>query len=420
MFDLDKWNEIYQTLTSNVVRTILTAFGVFWGIFMLVLMMGAGNGLKNGITQEYEGQATNSFFIWTQSTTKPFKGLPAGRGFNMNNEDFIAIRQQISSAEIIAPRNQLGGHRGSNEVVRGKNTAAFGVMGDYPEIQHIEPIDVAKGRFINKLDIRDRRKIAIIGPRVEEVLFEKDEDPIGGNIRINGVIFKVVGVFKSSNDGDMGDRDAQRIYIPFTTFQQAFNYGDIIGWFAITSKASIPASIVEEEVLQFLKVRHRVHPDDRRAFGSWNSEKGFKQITALFTGIGLFTWIVGIGTLIAGVIGVSNIMLVVVKERTKEIGIRRALGATPVSITSQIIMESVILTSIAGYLGLVLGVGINEWVSYMMESGSLQLDMVRRPGVALSIALKALAILVFSGVLAGLLPAIRAVSLKPVDALRAD
>jgi len=418
LFDLDHWQEIYNALSRNKLRTFLTAFGVFWGIFMLVVMLGSGNGLRNGVSQDFDNNATNTFFVWTQRTGKPYRGLPRGRSFDLTNEDVRAVREKVPEAKIVAPRNQLGGYRGGNNVTRGTKAGAFSVMGDIPEIRQIQSVHVTRGRFLNPLDLEQRRKVAIIGSRVHEVLFEPEEDPIGQNIRINGVYFRVMGVFRSSQSGGQADRDAQTIYIPFTTFQNAFNYGNTVGWLAITSVDDVPASVAEENVLTLLKGRHRVAPDDDRAFGHYNIEEEFLKFQGLFNGISILIWIVGSGTLAAGVIGVSNIMLVIVKERTNEIGIRRALGATPISVMLQIVVEALILTSIAGYLGLIAGMGVMDLTASFLVSSGANTQMFARPGVGLSSALQALVILVVSGTLAGVIPARRAVSISPVMALR--
>lgn len=417
MFDLDKWQEMFSTLAKNPLRTFLTAFGVGWGLFMLIVMMGAGKGLENGVTSEFRNVATNSFFLWGQSTSKPYDGFGPGRSMRMTEDDFSAIREQVHSAATVAPRNQLNGFRGGNNVVRKDKSEAFGVMGDFPQINEVEGIDIRKGRFLNDLDIKERRKIAIIGSRVEEILFDEGEDPLGESIRINGVYFTVVGVFGTASSGDRAERDESRIYIPFTTFQRAFNNGNRVGWFAVRSQDGIPASLVLEEVVTLLQRRHRVHPDDKRAFGHFNMEERFSQIQGLFGGITILVWIVGIGTLIAGVIGVSNIMLVIVKERTKEIGIRRALGAKPIQIISQVLMESVVLTTLAGYAGMLVGMLTLEGVNVLIGEGA---EMFKNPSVDIPMVYQALTVLVVAGALAGLIPARKAVSVHPVEALRAD
>lgn len=417
VFDSDHWREIYEALRGNKVRTFLTAFGVFWGIFMLMVMLGAGNGLWNAIQTGFSDGATNSFFVWSQRTSKPYRGMPTGRAIQLEIADVSAIRAQVPEASVVCPRNQLGGFRGGNNVSRGTKSGAFSVMGDYPEIATIQSVRLDGGRFLDKLDLDEARKVCVIGTRVREVLFKKNEDPLGDNIRINGVYFTVIGLFKPARSGDSdGGEAAQTIFIPFTTFRTAFNFGDKVGWFAITSRDGTPASAAETKVLALLKERHRIHPDDNRALGHWNQEEEFSKLQGLFTGIRSLIWIVGIGTLAAGIIGVSNIMLVIVRERTNEIGVRRAVGATPFTVMAQVVWESVVLTSVAGYLGLVAGVAVVE-IAASIVSG-MNLDMFKNPDVPLSSALQTLAILVVSGILAGLIPARRAVKVSPVEALR--
>lgn len=420
MFDLDHWREILNALGSNKLRTFLTAFGVFWGIFLLMIMLGSGTGLANGIIDGFGDGATNTFFVWTRSTSVPYKGLPPGRSFELDNGDFTALREQIVEASAICPRNQLGGFRTGNNVMRGDKSGGFNVMGDVPEIQAIEAVRMLKGRFLNRLDLEEKRKIAVIGSRVVELLFEPDEEPIGDSIQINGVYFKVVGTFQATSQGDESDRDNQTIFIPFTTFQQAFNYGDQVGWFAITSVPGVPASKAEERTLALLKRRHSVAPEDDRAFGHFNLEEEYNQVQGLFAGIGLLIWIVGIGTLTAGVIGVSNIMLVIVRERTRELGIRRAIGATPLKIMAQIVTEAVLLTSVAGYAGLIAGIVLVDFIASTLEASGANMEMFANPSVSLDSAMKALLVLVIAGTAAGLLPARRAIRVSPVIALRAD
>nr|NQU93362.1 ABC transporter permease [Bacteroidota bacterium] len=420
MFDRDLWQEIFHTLKKNKLRTFMTAFGVFWGIFMLIIMLGSGNGLENGVTDGMGDFATNSVFIWTERTTIPYKGLPRGRGFYFDNRDIKALKQNIPEIKYLAPKIRgWSAGDGTNNTIRKNKSGAFSIMGEYPEWNKIDPMDIFMGRFINEIDINERRKVAVIGTRVREVLFEPDEDPLGQYIQLQGVYFQVVGVFKPLNTNiNFGGEKEQSIYIPFTTLQKTYNYGDIVGWFSITSKENIPASIVEEKALKLLAQRHTVSPDDKEAFGHFNLEEEFNQMNGLFTGIAGLIWVVGIGTLLAGVIGISNIMLVIVKERTREIGIQRALGATPFNIISQIILESVFLTTIAGYFGLVAGVGLVEGINYMLINMGSDNEMFKNPEVDFNVAVTALVILIFAGALAGLIPARRAVKIKPIDALR--
>lgn len=418
LFDIDKWHEIYFALRKNPLRTFFTAFGVFWGIFMLIIMMGAGEGLYNGASQDLGDMATNSVFMWTRRTTLPHKGFPRGRRYNFNNNDTKALKDNIPELKYIAPRLQGWGGNGNNNVIRGERTGAFQIQGDYPEINIIDPVNVTKGRFINYIDINEKRKVAVIGLRVLNEMFNPGENPIGDYIQIQGVYFKVIGTFQSKKNDQQAEQDNQAIYIPFTTLQKVYNYGDIVGWYSMTAKDDIPVAVVEKKAKEILKQRHSIHPDDDRAVGSFNLDKEWSKMTNLFTGIRGLVWIVGIGTLLAGVIGVSNIMLIVVKERTKEIGIQRAIGAAPSSIISQIIIESVFLTVFAGYFGLALGVGLLELLNFGLTQSGAESNMFTNPEVEFDKAMMALLILVVSGLLAGFIPARRAISIKPIDALR--
>ena len=419
MFDRDKWQEIFHTLKKNKLRTFMTAFGVFWGIFMLIIMLGSGRGLENGVSQGMGSFATNSVFIWAQQTSLPYKGLPKGRSFNFRNDDIAALKDLIPEIKYLSPKIQGWSSTGKNNVIRKDKTAAFSILGEYPEWNLIDPMEIPKGRFLNEIDIEQKRKVAVIGSRVQEILFKKDEDPIGQYIQIQGVFFQVVGTFKPLNTNiNFGGEKEQSVFIPFTTLQKTYNYGDIVGWFSLTSKDGVASSVVEEKALQLLARRHTVSPGDKEAFGHFNLQKEFDQMNGLFNGISGLIWIVGIGTLLAGVIGISNIMLVIVKERTKEIGVQRAIGATPANIMSQIITESVFLTSFAGYFGLVAGVGLIEAINFMLIKFGISNEMFKNPEVDFNVAISALIILVISGALAGLIPARRAVRIRPIDALR--
>lgn len=418
IFDKDNWQEIFATIKKNRLRTFLTAFGVFWGIFMLVIMLGSGNGLKKGVLQDFKGTATNSFYMWAQKTSKPYKGMRPGRRYNFNNDDAIALREQLPELADIAPMNQLGGHQGSSNVVRGLKSAGFGVYGVYPVIGKIRSIKMERGRFLNDNDIKEKRKVIVIGRRVREILFKKEEDPIGEYLRVNGVYFKVIGVTLQTRSGGDGQEQAQSVHMPFTTFQQAFNYGNIVGWFCITSRDEVPAEVAETKAMMLLKERHKIDPADMLAIGHWNMGTEFNKLNGLFVGIEFLIWFVGIGTLFAGVIGVSNIMLIIVKERTKEIGVKRALGATPGSVIGQLILESIFLTSLAGYFGLLAGIWLLETVSGLIPKD--ETSMFQNPEINFRVAITALVVLIISGALAGLIPAKRAVSISPVDALRSE
>ena len=272
IFDLDKWQEIYLALKQNKLRTFFTAFGVFWGIFMLVIMLGSGNGLENGAMNGMGDLATNSFFVWTQRTTMPYKGFPRGRRFNYNNKDTEALIRNIKEIEYIAPRIRGFGRTGDN-VIRGERIGSFNVQGDYPDYNKIDPVKMHKGRFINAIDIKETRKVAVIGTRVVQEMFKPEEEPIGQHLLINGVYCTVVGVFSSKKNDRQAEFENQIIFLPFSTVQKAYNLGDIVGFYAITAKKGVPASHLETKVKNFLKERHNIHPEDNRALGSFNLVK---------------------------------------------------------------------------------------------------------------------------------------------------
>lgn len=416
MFDLDRWAEIGMTLRTNRLRSLLTAAGVFWGMFMLVVMLGFGDGLESGTKRSMGGFATNAVYIWGGRTSLPYQGLRPGRHINYDNGDALAL-SQLPEIEYFAPRNQLGGWREGNNVSRGPKTGNYSVMGDYPEFNRIQPKIIDAGRFINDLDIEQFRKVAVIGKQVYDELFEPGSDAIGQHIKIRGVYYQVVGVFHSRSADDQGDRDNTTIHIPFSTFQRSLNYGDFVGWFALTGKPDVSGSELEDTVRAVLADRHKIHPDDEPAIGSFNAEKEFTQMTTLFAGIRFFVWFVGVMTLAAGVIGVSNIMLIVVRERTREIGLRRAIGATPASVVGMILQESITLTAVAGYSGLVVGVLALEGAGLLIGPDNKTMG---QPTVDLSTALWAGLILLIAGALAGLIPARSAAAIQPVQALHAE
>ncbi len=413
IFDIDNWKEIVYTLKSNKMRTFLTAFGVFWGIFMLVVMLGSGIGLQRGIFKNMGDFATNSAFMWTQSTSMAYSGFNKGRRWNFRNSDAEAIRSNVNGLERLAPRVQS-----SSTVVYNKHQGVFTIYGDYPDWNYIDPVDIVEGRYINDMDIAHKRKVAVIGRLVAEKLFEKEENPLNQFIRINGVYFRVVGIFESKKGGEQAQIEEQNIHLPFTTMQMVYNFGDIVFWFALTADPKISVAKVADDMMTLLKRRHKIHPDDNRAIGHFNVEKEFKKVSGLFNAIDILIWIVGIGTLLAGAIGISNIMLIVVKERTLELGIRRAIGATPENIITQIIFEAVVLTILAGWGGLSAGVGIlNILYNATLHAKN---SVLYQPMIDFKIALAALIILVITGVIAGLLPAYRAVKIKPIEALRSE
>jgi len=421
MFKKDNWDEILQALTANVFRTILTAFGVFWGIFILVILLAAGKGLENGVKKGFDGIATNTMFMWSQTTSKAYKGLPKMRRYDFRNSDVMALKEAFPDLLYVSPRNQLGDFNGTNNVVRGTKTSSFTVYGDYPELIKQQPMDIIKGRFINQQDIQERRKIAVIGKGVISELYEKEEEAVGTYVKINGINFMVVGVYNSKQQGGNAEQEQKNIFIPFTAFQQAFNYGDKVGWMALTAKDDKSITDLKPKILEQIKALHSINPADDRAVGNFDLYEQFNKVQSLFDILKIIAYFVGTLVLISGVIGISNIMLIVVKERTKEIGIRRALGATPAAIRGQILSESIFLTIISGMLGIAVATGIIAILNMILDSmppGSN--TMFANPSVDLGVVFVALLILVGSGLLAGFIPAQTAINVKPVDALRTE
>ncbi len=419
MFNRDRWSEILEVLTSNWVRTLLTAFGVFWGIFILILLLAAGKGLENGIKSDFGDIATNTMFMWTQTVTKSYQGMAKGRQFSYRLQDVEDIWNNVDNLRFVSPRNQLGGFRGSANVVRGIETGAFDVYGDYPEIIKQEPMDIVEGRFINHNDIEDKRKVAIIGQGVKTSLYEKGEDILGTYIKINGVNFMVIGSYKKKASGGDSEEQQKQIYVPFTAFSQAFNRGDRVGWMAITAQDGTPITEIKSQIFDIVKKNHKIHPEDNRAVGHFDLFEQYNRVESLFLALKVIAYFVGTLVLLSGVIGVSNIMLIVVKERTKDIGIRRAVGATPAKIRAQILTESVFLTIIAGMAGITFGAFLIYGLNYALEMSD-PIDMFANPSVNLGVVTIALIILVVSGLLAGMIPAQTAIRLKPVDALRSE
>ena len=419
MFNRDKWNEILEVLTSNWVRTLLTAFGVFWGIFILILLLAAGKGLENGIRADFGNIATNSMFMWTQTVSKSYQGMSKGRRYSYNLNDVRDIRNNIDNLRFVSPRNRLGGYRGSSNVIRGLKTGGFDVYGDYPEIIKQEPMDITQGRFINYNDIDNKRKVAIIGQGVKRSLYDIGEEVLGTYIKINGVNFMVIGTYEKKTSGGDSEEESKQIYVPFTAFSQAFNRGDKVGWMAITAQDGTPITEIKSQIFDLVKKNHKIHPEDQRAVGHFDLYEEFSRVLSLFTALKVIAYFVGILVLLSGVIGVSNIMLIVVKERTREIGIRRAMGATPAKIRSQILVESVFLTIISGMAGIVFGAVLIYGLNYALDMTD-PIDMFANPSVNVGVVIIALSILIVSGLLAGLIPAQNAIKVRPIEALSTD
>lgn len=415
LFDLDRWYEIWVTITHNKSRSFLTAFGVFWGMFMLVLMVGAGNALSEGISSEVEGFAGNSCFFWTQNTSEAYKGFRKGRRWNMLNSDVQIIREKVPELQYLSP--MLFGGSNDKNVVRGEKGGSYQVKGCYPEYDLIEKSKIISGRYINDIDIAENRKVCIIGERVYEVLFQTGEDAIGKLVKVNGIYFQVIGVARKMSNASIGGSTDESVILPFSTMQKAFNQGNIIHFLGATSRPGVKVKVVEDKIKETLKSVHQISPDDKEAISSANIEDQFTMFNNLFIGIQALIWIVGLGTLLAGAIGVSNIMLVTVRERTKEIGIRRALGATPQNIIGQVLTESVVLTVLAGIGGIVLGVGLLSAVGVALSQGD---QFFKDPQIGFGMAVGSLTILLIIGTFAGSIPAQRAMMIKPIEAIREE
>ncbi len=418
MFDIDKWQEILATIKKNKMRTFLTGFSVAWGIFMLMILLGAGNGLSNGVSQNFMEDAINGFWMWGGRTSMPYKGMKEGRNIRFTNEDYDIIKN-IDGVGYTSGRYYIGGNMFSYGSEYGEYTA----ITCHPDLSFVNGITITDGRFVNQVDIDETRKSVVLGTSIKEGLF-KDKNAIGEYVRINNVPFKVVGICKEG----AGSRN-RNAYIPVTTGQKVFNGSNQLHNFAMTINAKNlkESHEIETKIKETLARKHKYDPKDDSAVGSYNQLENYLQTMKIFQGIKIFIWIIGIGTLIAGVVGVGNIMLIIVKERTKEIGIRKAIGASPSSVIGLILMESILITTVAGYIGLVLGTGLMEIINFFIEkqyamatatnNGSGE-TFFRNPTVDIRIAISATVLLVIAGALAGYIPAKRAARIKPIVALR--
>ena len=417
MFDLDRFQEIWVTITRNEVRSLLTGFGVFWGIFMLMIMLGAGAGLQHGMMENVEGFATNSCFMGASTTSLPYQGFQKGRNWNLHNKDVDVLLQAIPEIDCLSP--MLFGGSSTNNIAYNDNFGSFQVKGILADYVQIERQTIDYGRTINKMDNLEERKVCVIGNKVYEELFPTKEDPIGKYVRIWGIYFQVVGVVHGVSEISLGARPAESIFLPFKTLQKVINQGDIIHIVAATAKPNVPVSKVEEKMKEILKANNHIAPADEQAIWSVNLEDMFKVFTYLFFGIAIVIWVVGSGTLVAGIIGVSNIMLVTVKERTKEIGIRRALGAKPRTIIGQIMWESLVLTAIAGILGLCFGV-LCLYLADVYWLQNAENVFISNPVVSFTTAVLSTIVLLIFGLIAGLIPASRALKIKAIDAIQEE
>ena len=411
---LDGLQEILFTLKQNKLRTVLTAFGVFWGIFMLVLLLGAGRGMQNGIYDDFGSDVRDFIIIWTGDTSLAFHGMGPGRRIQLQLADIEALQRQVPGIRVISAERYVDAGTVTYER-KNSNAEILGVPDDYFRIKEDVPFNF--GRRINPLDLGEFRKVVVIGANVADRLFDKGVDPVGKDVRVKDVVMKVAGVFY-----DKGNRgqNSERVLIPLTTMEKIYGGGEITSNIWVRPNEGVDPFELQKQAIALLKRRHDVAPDDNRGINSFNMAEPMQRVTGLFIGIDVFIWFVGLGTLMAGIVGISNIMIITVKERTKEIGIRKALGATPFHIVSTLLLESTLVTDFAGYLGLVIGVALLELVAFVLRSTGAKLPYFMNPGVDFRLAITALLLLVGVGVLAGLMPALRAARITPTEAMKSE
>lgn len=409
--DIDTYKEILDTLTRNKSRSFLTGFGVFWGVFMLVGLIGGGQGLKEMLSKNFEGFATNSAIIFAQPTTKPFEGLQKGRQWAMEYKDVERLKAQVPELDVVSPvLSSWGGN-----VVFADKKSRCSVKGLLPDYAKVEEPKLYYGRYLNAMDMRQRRKVCVLGKKVYKTLFPGGGDPCGQLVRVDSIYYSVVGVDYNTGNMSVNGRAEEAVVIPLTLMQQAYNYGNQVHLICVTAKPGVTMSSITRQMRHVIARTHRIDPTDEKAVTIFNTEIMFGMVDSLFSGVNFLIWLVGIGTLLAGAIGVSNIMMVTVRERTTEIGIRRAIGATPRNILSQIISESIILTSVAGMSGILFAVIILQFVEMANTTDGIVESHFQ---IGFWTAIGAVVLLSTLGVLAGLAPAARAMSVKPVDAMR--
>ena len=418
LFDRDTWNEIFQSIRKNRLRTFLTMIGVFIGIYIFIGLSGASKGLDNGFEREFKDVARNSMFVWAQNTSKPYGGFKTGRLIRLRLSDAEALRKQIPEIMAIAPlyvRGMFGSSPGL--IIRGAMSGNYSVFGDFPDFTKIATKKIYDGgRFINDDDIEQSRKVCVIGERTQRELFE-EETPLGGYINIDGINFQVVGVHKFVGGGPF-DNDSD-IFIPFTTYRKLYNTGDFVSWFTIAAYDTVDVMQVEQDIKAVLRRVHNVHPQDEKAIGSFNLGEVFKRIFGFANGLTFLSLIVGVATILAGVIGIGNILLISVKERTKELGVRRAMGATPGEVRNQIVLEALVLTLLSGIVGIIAGAATLSLIGTIVDNAGGDFPYTN-PTVPIPYVLGAMLLMVVLGILIGLVPAQRAVSIRPIDALREE
>ena len=416
MFDIENWTEIFSSIKKNKLRTFLTGFAISWGIFMFCILLSAGNGLRNGVMSNFGTRSVNSVQYWGRTTSIHYKGLPDNRRITLDEKDLTFLKTQVPEAFDMTPMI-------STDVSLSYNTynISANFSGITPEYMNINGITIAdnQGRFINTIDIKEKRKVAVINNRIKEVLFSK-ENPVGKMFIANGLGYTVIGVFEENTWGDQA-----KAYIPFSTAQLLYNRGRGMHNVSFTVKnleTKEQNEAFNEDLRSKLSSLHHYDPTDERAISIWNQLENYLQTVGIFNGLSAFIWIIGIGTLIAGVIGVSNIMLITVRERTREIGIRKALGAKPSSILNSIMLEAVFITSLFGYIGMFLGVGLGELVNSVLQGPGMEevSRIFKAPTIEVRVAVGAMLILIVSGLVAGYFPALKAVKISPVEAMRAE
>jgi len=411
---LDGLQEILYTLRQNKLRTLLTAFGVFWGIFMLILLLGFGRGMQNGVMDDFGSEALDVIMVWSGDTSVSYRGMGLGRHIQIEQADIDAVTRQVSGIRVISGASTT---YGGIVTYQGKNSSATinGIPDEYFKVK--DDVPFLFGRKPNPFDVAEVRKVVVTGTAVAQRLFAKDVDPVGKDVRVKDVVMKVTGVF---HDKTNRGRSSESVFMPSSTYRKLYGTGERIDMIWLRPAPGVDGFELEKRVLELVKRRHDVAPEDKRGINSFNMAMPAQRVYGLFTGINAFIWFVGLGTLTAGIVGISNIMIITVKERTREIGIRKALGATPFSIVTTLLMESVLVTGVAGYLGLVFGVGLLELVSFALHSVGAQVPYVMNPQVNFQVAMTAIVLLIGVGILAGLMPALHAAKITPIEAMRAE
>ncbi|MGP2569535.1 ABC transporter permease [Ornithobacterium rhinotracheale] len=413
IFERDTWSEIYHTLDKNKARTLLTMVGVAWGMLLFVFLLGVVNGLSNGFDKELKGTSTNSLFIWTQQTSVPYDGFGRGRTFRFQLSDIDALKKEFKEIKIITPRQ-----RNDASVVHQAKNGNYSIFGDFPEQNKIFVKKILKGRYITQKDIENNAKVAVISDRLIDELYDKGSNPLGTTIQIFGVNFKVVGVYSGDSKG--GIDSGSTVTIPFATFNQIFNQGNNVGLIVINIDDYADIKKAETQIKDFLKTRHHIAPNDTQALGSFNLGEMFGKVFRFMQGLEFLTVVVDFFTLLAGVLAVSSILLITVKERTQEFGIRRALGAPPSQIVSQILLESSVITFFSGLLGIIAGTALLAGINTYVANAEKDDFPFINSSINLSILLGAFILVLVMSLLAGLIPALRAVAIKPIDALREE